>query len=231
MLERFFRILETFDSRESRRTLTEIASRAKLPMSTAHRMVHDMLALGALRRGADGTLRIGLRIWELGYRGSDLQRLRETALPFMLDVQAVVQQHTNLAIRDGRHVVYLERLSAPRSASMIAFTATRLELEQASSGLVLLAFSAEADRGDDGALGERLRIVRRDGYCVAPGLTIASSTGIAVPILDRGRTALAALSVIVPRDAVDAEATIVPTLLVAARGISRALLARGPQAP
>lgn len=238
VLERSLRILEAFDARHSRLTVSVIAQRATLPLATAHRLIEEMVRLGALERVEDRRLQLGRRLWELSYRGSDLQRLREAALPSMLDVQEIVRQHTNLAVRDSDHVLYVERLSAPQSTLSIAGTATRLPLHLTSSGLILMAFGDEgvfegpvssdgiAPAGEAASGGmppqQRFEEIRRQGYCIAPGYTVPTSTGVAVPIYGARRMVVAALSVIVPRDEVTAHAA-VPVLTVAARAISRTL--------
>ena len=238
VLERFLRILEAFDARHSTLTVSLIADRASLPLATAHRLVGEMVRLGALERVEDRRVQLGRRLWELSYRGSDLQRLREAALPSMLDVQETVRQHTNLAVSDGDHVLYIERLSAPQSTLSIAGTATRLPMTLTSSGLILMAYDEVQEHevpatSDVVALAakpavggtdmtRRLAVIRRQGYCIAPGYTIPTSTGVAVPVYGPHKRVVAALSVVVPRDDATAEAA-VPVLLVAARAISRAL--------
>lgn len=237
VIERFLRILEAFDRRHSTLSLSVLARRADLPISTAHRLVGEMVDVGALRR-SDGGLQIGVRMWELGYRGSELQTLREAALPSMLDVQHIVGQHTNLAIRDNDHVLYLERLSALESTTSIAQTATRLPLSLTSSGLVLIAFGSESEQDEflsrehpqatgrspssPEELKRHLSEIRRAGYCVAQGYTVSVSTGVAVPVFHPRGAVMAALGVIVPRGEVQGD-SLVPTLLLAARSITRAL--------
>ncbi|MGI8393183.1 IclR family transcriptional regulator [Leucobacter sp. W1038] len=238
VIERFLRVLEAFDFGHRTLNLSQIAVRASLPLSTAHRLTAEMVKVGALNRSATGAYEVGARMWELSSRSSEIQRLREAALPAMLDVQRVVRQHTNLAIREDDQVLYLERLSAPSATPSIAMTASRLPLGLTSSGLVLLAFGSRADAdaylsqergsGTPGSrlvaevLVERVRDVRRDGYCITDGYRVSSSIGVAVPVLYNGGRALAALNVIVPSAAGHPQ-NIVPTLLQAAQRISEAL--------
>ena len=49
-------------------------------------------------------------MWELVSRGSKMVGLREAALPFMEDVQSVVQHATTLGILDSDEVLYIERI-------------------------------------------------------------------------------------------------------------------------
>ncbi len=58
-------ILEAFSAERSALTITQIGHRAGLPLSTAHRLVGEPAAWGALERDADGLYRIGLRLFEV----------------------------------------------------------------------------------------------------------------------------------------------------------------------
>lgn len=237
VVERVVRILGTFDSTRVTQTSSQIARGAKLPGSTAHRLVGELVEQGLLERDADGEIRIGMRLWELTTRGSHALELRELAMPAMREVQARMRQHTQLGVLDREEVLFLERLSDPRAGANITRIAGRLPLHASSSGLVLLAhsspdfqarFLARPHRAlapetivDPVLLRTKLAEVRRTGYAVAPGSVEPVSTGIAVPISDASGV-VAALSVVLPRGQEHESAT-VAELGRAARMIETAL--------
>ena len=64
--ERVAALLYAFDDRHRILTLTALAHRAGLPVSTAHRLVGDLTAKGLLVRRRDHTYEIGAGIWHLG---------------------------------------------------------------------------------------------------------------------------------------------------------------------
>ena len=215
--ERFVKVLETFTPVRGAQSASEIGRRAGLPSSTAHRIVADLVAAGLLERTEDQRVRVGLRLWELTMRSSQPLWLRQAALPFMEEVQANVGEHTQLVVLEGDDALCIERLSAPGAGENISIIAGRLPLHASSSGLVLLAYSdlpfrerilraplrrvgpqtaTEAER-----LRHVLRDIRRVGHVIAPGTVSAASTGIAVPLRDPAGEVIAALSVILPRDA------------------------------
>ncbi|MCR2762936.1 IclR family transcriptional regulator [Microbacterium sp. zg.B48] len=239
LTERIVRILETFSAERTVQTAAEIGRRAGLPSSTAHRQVDALVAAGLLERDDDARVRLGMRLWELALRGSEALRLRQAAMPFMERVQAAIREHTQLAVLEQDEALFLERLSSPDSGANITRIAGRLPLHASSSGLVLLAFgptelqervlaaplsrvSAETIT-DAAALRRALAAVRRQGYVIAPGSIEAVSTGVAVPVRDGAGTVLAALSVVLPRDAPTAAA--LEELRAAAAGIRSALAA------
>ncbi|WP_151772601.1 IclR family transcriptional regulator [Streptomyces abyssomicinicus] len=240
--ERIVRVLETFDTDRTVQTASEIGRRAELPSSTAHRIVADLVECGLLERDEEHRVRLGMRLWELALRGSHALRLRQAALPFMERVQARVREHTQLAVLENDETLFVERLSHPQAGANITRVAGRLPLHASSSGLVLLAHGPRElqDRVLAGPLAAaspetvtdpvRLRRIlagiRREGVVVAPGTVEAVSTGVAVPVREgRGRV-IAALSVVLPREAPTRVA--VDELRTAAAGISAAVGAHRP---
>lgn len=238
MTERIVRVLETFSATRTMQTASEIGRRASLPPSTAHRIVDDLVQAGLLERDEDRRVRLGLRLWELGLRGSHVLRLRQAAMAPMERVQAALREHTQLAVLEQDEALFLERLSHPQAGANITRVAGRLPLNASSSGLVLWA-NADAEvrerilaapmraltpatPTDPDELRRLLTRVRRQGYVIAPGTVDTVSTGVAVPIRYRGDV-VAALSVVLPRDTAPEPA--VATLRGAARETEQALAA------
>ncbi|WP_395570447.1 IclR family transcriptional regulator [Streptomyces sp. BK79] len=240
--ERIVRVLETFDTDRTVQTAAEIGRRARLPSSTAHRIVAELVECGLLDRDEEQRVRLGMRLWELALRGSRALRLRQAALPFMERVQARVREHTQLAVLEKDETLFIERLSHPHAGANITRIAGRLPLHASSSGLVLLAHGPEELRErvlsgpldavspgtvtDPARLRRLLAGIRRDGVVVAPGTVESVSTGVAVPVREGRGEVIAALSVVLPRDASTGGA--VEELRAAAAGISAALGTRRP---
>ena len=214
VIERLVRVLATFDAEHTEQTPSDIARRSGLPASTGHRLVSDLVGSELLERTENGRARVGMRLWELATRGSLALGLRQAALPAMERVQAVVRQHTQLGVIDRDQVLFLERLSHPDAGANITRIAGRLPLHASSSGLVLLAAAppevlervlaaplarlAPETITDAAELRRRLAGIRRLGYAIAPGSIEAVSTGVAVPVRDRG-SVVAALGAVLPR--------------------------------
>jgi len=237
VLSRAVRILEAFTPEEPVLRVSEIARRTGLHLATASRLVAELAAHGLLTRDDDRRVRVGVRLWELALRASPTATLRDAALPFMEDVHAVVGHHVQLGVLDGGEVIFLERLSTPKSVVNYTRVAGRLPLHASSSGLVLLAHGP-ADLRDRVLAGPlpgytahtittaaRLRRtladIRRQGFVRCPGHIHDAALGVAVPVRDPRGAVVAALSVIVPNTADNRAVTGI--LRAAARGISRSL--------
>ncbi|MCC9203820.1 IclR family transcriptional regulator [Arthrobacter sp. zg-Y769] len=240
MTSRIVRVISAFDETHQAMPIAMLARRAGLPLSTAHRIVNDLMGHGFLQREPDGGVRLGLRLWELANRSSAALGLKQIAMPFMEDIQAVVRQHTQLSVLRQDEVLFIERLSSHGSVLNHAKVAGRLPVHVSSSGMVMMAHSPRHVQEDylqrrnlDAAGEKSLRAswarMRLEGSASLPGAVVPDTTGIAVPVFGAGSTAVAAIGVVVPTGGEYIPAT-VPALMTAARGISRGLGVRAEAA-
>ncbi|ALO68537.1 IclR family transcriptional regulator [Arthrobacter alpinus] len=236
-LDRVVRILGCFDADATALSISSLSGRAKIPLASTYRLVTALIQYDFLRKDDSGGLRLGLGLWELASRSSPALDLREAAMPFMKDIQAVVGQHTQLGLLQDDDVLFIERLSGRDSVVNQARVAGRLPVNKTSSGMVLLAFAAphvqeaylRAHPSPDlpngagpGDFRQVLARVRSQGYAAFDGLLDEGTTGVAVPVLGRGNIALAALGVVIARDGTNIH-SILPALMTGARGIARAV--------
>lgn len=209
-----------------------------VPLSTAHRLVGELCAWGGLERDADGRYRVGLRVWELGALAPRGLGLREAALPFMEDLYEVIHENVQLAVRDDTDVVFVERLAARDSVTVLTRVGGRFALPPTGVGLVLLAHAPleVQERVLAGPLRRytpftltdprRLRAVlaevRRTGVAISDRQVTTDAVSVAAPITARGAV-VAALSVVVRGNSPAAVRSLTPGVRAAARGISRTL--------
>lgn len=237
--EKVFAIADAFDGPGGEaRSLTEIAQRARLPLSTTHRLVEAWTEWGGLVRGEDGLYRLGLRLWRLGVRAPAARKLRTVARPYLEDLYEVTHQHVHLAVIDGLRALYLERFSPHEAVPVISDVGTRLPLHATGVGLVLLAYAPVEVLGDvirakpkkylpntmtsEPELRARLSEIRALGLAVAVNEMTQDSFSAAAPIRDHTDAVVAAVSVIAyAEQSVDPQFAV--AVSVAARGISRAL--------
>jgi len=238
---RGFAVLEAFTPAWPTLTLSEIARRAALPLTTTHRLVGELCASGALERDGDGTYRIGLRLWELASLAPRGVPLREAALPFLEDLYEVTHENVQLGVREGHEVLYIERIAGRQAVGVLTRVGGRFPLHASGIGLVLLAHAPESvqrevlaaplQRFTDHTITdpERLRRtlaqVRRDGVAISDRQVTVDALSVSAPIVDAGGAVLAALSIVSKADATD-PARLVPAVRAAALGTSRALRAR-----
>ncbi len=123
---RVLALLGAFDERHLRLTLTELAGRAALPVPTAHRLVGELVAWGALARTPAGDYVVGRRLWDLGLLAPVQSGLREIASPFLHDLYGATLATVHLAVRDGTEVLYLDRLAGHASVPVVSSVGSRL---------------------------------------------------------------------------------------------------------
>ncbi|GAA1124512.1 IclR family transcriptional regulator [Citricoccus alkalitolerans] len=140
-LDRLIRILGAFDTDRPTLSISALARRAAIPLPSAYRWVDRLTAAGLLERAPGGAVGPGMKLWELAARSAPGTSLRQAAMPYMDDVQAVLRQHTQIAVLDANGVLVLERLSARGAVPNQATIAGRMPTFTTSLGLVLLAFS------------------------------------------------------------------------------------------
>lgn len=234
-------MLDAFTTAAPALSLSEIARRAGLPLTTTHRLVAELRAAGALERDVDGTYRIGLRLWEIGSLAPRGVPLREAALPFLEDLYEVTHENAQLGVREGHDVVYIERIAGRRAVGVLTRVGGRFPLHASGIGLVLLAHAPESVRRDvlggplqrftgytvtDRARVERiLAEIRRNGVAISDRQVTDDAMSVAAPVTDSSGEVIAALS-IVAKAGDGVAARLAPVVRAAALGTSRALSAR-----
>ncbi|MEA5455960.1 IclR family transcriptional regulator [Sinomonas sp. JGH33] len=239
VVDRVVRILEAFPEGVSALPLGEVAARADLPLTSAHRLVAQLAEHRLLEQAPGGKLQLGLRLWELVNRNSPILLLRQAALPFMDDIHQVLNQNVNLAVLQVDDVLFVERLSRRGSVANRAKVAGRMPVHISSAGVALMAgqprsvqnaylerFRDPTGRVDADHVRRLLATAAERGYAELAGVVDPDTWGIAVPIEDRQRRTVAAIGVVVPIAEVRIH-QIVPALRTAARGIGRQLATPG----
>jgi IclR family acetate operon transcriptional repressor len=229
-------VLDAFGPDDRELSLTQIARRAGLPKSTAHRLVSDLVAWGGLERTEKG-LRLGMRVFELG-RSVPVQRdIGDVAMPFLHDLYDITGKTVNLAVLDKGEIVYVEKLEASGSPT-VSRPGGRFPIHCTALGKAMLAFSSPSvsDQAIQAGLPrvtERsitsVALFRRELAAVrtsrlafdreelAPGLFC-----IATPIFD-GRGALAGAISVSSLDSILGAKTLGPAMLTIAMALSRGL--------
>ena len=234
-------VLGAFSEEAPELTLTAIARRTGIPLTTVHRLAGELAAGGALERGEDGRYRIGLRLWEIAALAPASLGLRERAMPFLEDLHEVTRHNVTLAVpdpEDGSEVVYLERLAARDAVSILSRTGSRFPAHATGVGLALLAHAAPevVERVlarplrrftpytvcDPERVRGTLASVRQCGFVISDRQIEEVSLSVAAPVRQGAGPVVAALSIVVPADGTNPH-TYVPAVRAAARGISRAL--------
>lgn len=244
--ERILSVLGAFNADRPSLSLSEIAEITGLPVSTAHRLVANLVTWGALERDERRRYVIGLRLWEIGVLSPRAYRHRARILPFLEELFVATREHVVLtALHDGEGVM-VEQLLGRRGARLAAGLGERLPLHASSPGHVFLAFGppelwevVEAEPlhayspltiTDRDALRAAVRDVRRTSVSISAGAIVPSTVSVSAPIFAQHGEFYGAVSIVATSDAVDPH-ILAPSVLRAARLISAALLNAGDDPP
>jgi DNA-binding IclR family transcriptional regulator len=237
---RVLAVLDAFDAGHRRLSLSAIARRTGLPLTSVHRLVHALEAQGALARSADGDYEMGSRIWRLGILASVHADLRELALPYMEDVYELTNAAVQIAVLDGLRCLIVDRIAGSRTRSVLSKPGSRLPLHATGVGKVLLAFGGselqEAVLGnldrytdktitDATQLRSQLRAIVSQGFAQTHEELEAGATSLAVPLRGRGGVVIAALGLVAPSES--SVSKLVPVMQVTAASLSRRLVEAG----
>jgi DNA-binding IclR family transcriptional regulator len=229
-------ILTAFNAGSSHH-LSELARRTGLPMSTTHRLLHELVDKAFLCRGPDGSFRPGPAVSRLSHALPQPPTLRERAPHVVEDLVEALHRPVRFGVLDGLEVAYIEK--APGYTPVTSFSpAARLPAHATALGKALLAFGpAETVRrvaaGGLTAYTARtltrpdqllhaLQVTRNDGLATSRG-ELTEALAVAVPVLGPDAVALAAIEVDVAALTPETIAAVTPALRLAAHALNREL--------
>ncbi|ROS44684.1 IclR family transcriptional regulator [Amycolatopsis thermoflava] len=232
---RLLTVLDCFDVAHPALTLTEVATRSGLPVSTARRLITELREWGGLERLEDGRYRIGMRLWTIGTLAPQQRGLREAALPYMHDLFQATQENLQLTVLEGTQALCIEKISSTKAVPTRTEVGGRLPLHATGVGKVFLAFSGKdllrsvAEAGltrmtphtitQPGRLAAALEEVRKTGVAYSYEEMTLGAVSVAAPILGLDGRVRAALGIVAhSRAAVD---RLAPAVRTAALGIAR----------
>jgi DNA-binding IclR family transcriptional regulator len=210
---RLLAVLDAFGPGSVALSLSDIARRSGLSLSTAHRLVHELADWGALERDAAGRWSIGVRLLELAALAPRGLALREAAFPALDGLHHRTRGNVHLGVLDGTQVVYVEAITACATHPTRGRAGDRWPIHASGIGLVLLAhadrefqdrvLAAPLERftpltvTDPAELRRKLAQVRQSGFAVAVGQITLPDVVVAAPVRDPCGNVTAAVSVVV----------------------------------
>lgn len=210
-LARGLAVIQAFGPERRAMSISQVAKRTGMTRAATRRFLHTLEALGHVE--SDGNL-FSLRpqVLSLGYAYLSSLGWWQVAQPYMEQVAARLRESCSASVLDGADIVYVARVPTTRIMTINLSVGTRLPAFVTSMGRVLLShldrggldayfseatFTRYTDRTvtEEHELREILARVREQGYCLVDQELEPGLRSLAVPILDRGGSALAAMNV------------------------------------
>jgi|TARA_B110000438_G_scaffold286600_1_gene317981 IclR family KDG regulon transcriptional repressor len=190
---------------------SEVSNITKLERATAFRILTYLTSLGYIFKDINNNLySLGHKIFEFGDKSDFLKTLTTYCIDHIRDLSKETQLITYLAILEGPHIVYCDKVdpsgdSAPRAFRM------RLDAHSCALGKAMLAYKSYEELKEIyksyslhkhtkstiitlDKLHHELRRVKIDGYSINEAETFEYVYGLGAPILDQSNRAIAAIS-------------------------------------
>lgn len=242
-LERGLRILAEFSRHEPTLTAPELARRLGVPRSTVFRLLVTLENMGFVERTDDGRAhRLGLSVLRLGFEYLASLGITELGGPILERMRDQTGYPACLVVRDGRHIVYIQRAAGKSPFASSVSVGTRLPAHATVLGHVLLGDlslsqlralypEARLDRAtastpvDVDALFDQTQQIKARGFVLAEGFFEPHISTIAAPVFGENGHVAAAIGLTIPGGhiAEDGRAGLVAQVRAAARQLSTLL--------
>ncbi len=239
------RVLKAFTQYDREWGVTDLARKLGIAKSTAHRLLATLTDEALLEQDpTTGRYRLGLVVFDLAAAAQSTD-LHEAVLGPMTELRNRTGETVQVAVLDGREVVYVERLDSPNTLRLFLEVGRRNSAHSTGCGKALLAFlppdqlehrlknwkltgKTQHTLTDPVELRRNLAEARRRGYAVNRRESEAGVISVAAPIRDASGRTVAAISVAGPAERLEPhEHVLAQTTVECAAAISRRLGYRG----
>jgi DNA-binding IclR family transcriptional regulator len=207
-LEKGLDIIELLSGEEFGLSLSDIARSLSRSVGEIFRMMAVLEQRGYIAQdAASGRYVLTTFLFEIAHRLPNVRRLTAIAGPAMRRLASEIRQSVHLAIITNDEVLVIGQVDSPSNNVMSVRLGAKIELWNASSGRVVLAYEPVEEleryiatvplpRGmTREALVEDLNKIRETGYEVRDSFVVRGVVNIAAPVFDNSGKAVAALTV------------------------------------
>ncbi|MFA5596596.1 MAG: IclR family transcriptional regulator [Pusillimonas sp.] len=215
-LERGLRILAEFSRDTPTLSAPELARRLQVPRTTIFRLLVTLESLGFVERLNNGRdFQLGTAVLRLGFEYLASLSITELSRPILERLRNDTGYSSNLVIRDGRDIVYVQKVAPVSVFSSSVHIGTRLPAHATVLGRVLLSHHT-LDELRALYPEEHLRIYnahtpptvldlfgllqadKARGYVLEEGFFETNISSIAAPVFDETGRVVAAMGMTVP---------------------------------
>jgi IclR family acetate operon transcriptional repressor len=211
-LVRALRLLQEVADAGDGITLTEVANRVGLPVSSAHRLLSTLQLEGFVRFDGERTLWfVGVKAFTVGNAFLRARDLVQVARPYMRGLMEQCDETVNLAVEDDGQIIYLAQIECRQMMRALASPGARVPMHSSAVGKVLLAympanqqaptvdrmklerFTANTITGRE-RFDKTLREIRKQGFGFDDEEHAIGLRCVAAPIFNEMREAIAGIS-------------------------------------
>ena len=155
-VDRALDLLEALVAADGEVSITALATRTGLHVSTVHRLLSTLLRRGYVRQNTETSrYYAGAKLATLGEGRSRYGELRLRARPVLRTITEATRETANLVVLDDLAAVYIETVPSPQVVRLFTAVGNRVPLHATGAGKCLLAALPAAKRD---ALLDRLEL-------------------------------------------------------------------------
>ena len=214
-LQRGLRLLHLFSEAPRGLTAKQVASLSRLPVSTVHRFLANLVTAGFLNRDGEGTHSLGIACFSIGQAAVGQLDIRRLSLPYLRELNQQTRETIHLTVRHGLSAVYVEKLDSPEPLRIHSRIGAAVPLYCTAVGKVMLAYMPEDEQqrilpalnlqrqtsnsvGNLQELKTELYRVRKNGYASDLEENERHIRCVAAPIWDHTGSVQSSLSITAP---------------------------------
>ncbi len=214
-LQRGLQLLHLFSESPRGLTAKQVAALSRLPVSTVHRFLANLITAGFLNRDGEGTHHLGIACFSIGQAAVGQLDIRRLSLPYLQELNQQTRETIHLTVRHGLSAVYVEKLDSPEQLRIHSRIGASVPLHCTAVGKVMLAYMPEDEQervlpeldvkrltpnsvGNLQELKAELFRVRKNGYACDLEEHELHIRCVAAPIYDHTGSVQSSLSITAP---------------------------------
>lgn len=215
-LDRGLQLLLAFGAQQREMTFAELHRLVDMPKASAYRVVQTLEHLGFLQRNPrNNTFTLGMMVLRLGFEYIASLDVAQAGQPVIEQLRDRSLCNSHLAIRDGRDLIYIARVSAAGARINQVSVGSRLPVHCTSLGRVLLTDLSRSDfeqlypepliegaaqvpSQDRETLWEMVQQDNQRGYVIGESFFRPGISSIVYPIFGPRSRVAAVVSIMVP---------------------------------
>jgi len=210
-------ILEFLSKNEQEIGISEISKKLNMGLSTVHRILFTLKSRGyVIQNQKTIKYRLGIKLFELGCKVQNSKNLIKIVKPYLRELSRITNETVNLAILEGKDVVYLDTIESTEALRTGIVPGTRTVAHCTALGKVILAHLPNGEfvqlyRNDDNMISltknsisskdelkKELRKAKENGYALDREESIEGINCVGSPILNGQGEPVAAISITGP---------------------------------
>lgn len=212
VLTKVLSIFDLLDRSRDGLQLRAIAEQTKLNKSTAYRFLAHLERAGYLVRDNTGAYLLGPRLVHLGSGSTYQSTIRKISRPILEVLWRETGETVNLAVLDGREILYLDVIESPHNFRLVSQVGMRRPLHCTALGKAILAWQDTSFRDEllsttkfekltphsiarSSELIAELGRIQRRGYALDDEEVELGARCVAAPVLDSAHQVAAGVSV------------------------------------